>query len=319
MDRAKLLEYVKCIYDVEASIFLQKRAYAVVNKEYNKAISCYNKSKMLAYKKTSSPRNDDIDLQFGAILSFVFSLSIVLIILFPSIKSMHIGIITALKAFFGGIILGPILGYTLGWFFQKVRNSIRNRQYIEKATMENVAIEAKNKKIKEQNEANRSKAIKAAEPIRKQLLRIKKDCGKTEEIKNQLYAKNIIYEKYRNFVAVSAFYEYLASGRCTQLEGPFGAYNKFEEELRLGIIIAKLDDVLHSLNRIEKNQAMLYNAIQRANENLLHIERGIRNISSSMSDIETNTEISAYNSEITRNNIEFMKQVQFWDMWFTRQ
>ena len=58
------------------------------------------------------------------------------------------------------------------------------------------------------------------------------------------YSKNIIYPKYRGLVPIAAFYEYFNSGRCDTLTGHEGAYNIYETEIRMNIIIAKLDDCL---------------------------------------------------------------------------
>ena len=81
----------------------------------------------------------------------------------------------------------------------------------------------------------------------------------------QLYAENIIFPKYRNFVAISAINEYLLSGRCDKLEGPDGAYNLYEMELRQNIIISQLSSILDDLEQIKNNQFSLYNEIQKSN------------------------------------------------------
>lgn len=61
-----------------------------------------------------------------------------------------------------------------------------------------------------------------------------------EKSLDSLYEMGIIYPKYRNLVAVSTIYEYLSSGRCDRLDGPDGAYNLYEMELRQNIVIGQL-------------------------------------------------------------------------------
>mgnify|MGYP007024707781 CR=1 FL=1 len=51
------------------------------------------------------------------------------------------------------------------------------------------------------------------------------------------------FPKYRNLVAVSQIYEYILSGRCTELGGYQGAYNLYEQETRMDIVIMRLDDI----------------------------------------------------------------------------
>lgn len=87
----------------------------------------------------------------------------------------------------------------------------------------------------------------------------------------QLYSKDIIFPKYRNLIAVSQFYEYFMSGRCTVLEGHEGAYNLYENEVRQNIIITKLDQALTMLKQIRDTQYMLLDAINSCNTMLAKV------------------------------------------------
>ena len=80
-----------------------------------------------------------------------------------------------------------------------------------------------------------------------------------------LYSQNVIYAKYRNFVAVATLFEYIDSGRCFQLEGPNGAYNLYEGELRSDVIISSLNNIISNLEAIRNNQYTLYQSIENAN------------------------------------------------------
>ena len=98
-----------------------------------------------------------------------------------------------------------------------------------------------------------------------QLREINELYSNTENVLKNYYSKNIIYEKYQNLIAISSFYEYLKSGICSELGGHEGCYNKFDTEIRLNMVIGKLDQVIDKLDQIEENQRMLYEAIQTAN------------------------------------------------------
>lgn len=116
---------------------------------------------------------------------------------------------------------------------------------------------------------------------------------------NSLYDMGIIYPKYRNLVAISAIYEYLSSGRCNRLDGPDGAYNLYEMELRQNIVIGQLSTIIANLNQIKNNQFTLYNELVSANQksNLL------------LSDILNNVKISAYQNEAAAKNAEALKYI----------
>ena len=110
------------------------------------------------------------------------------------------------------------------------------------------------------------------------------------EMLSKLYNMNIIFPKYRNFIAISQICEYFSSGRCVQLEGHEGAYNIFENELRQNVIISKLDNVLNQMEQIKQNQYLIYSAIQEGN--------------SILAQIESNTSAIAYNTAVIANNTD---------------
>lgn len=105
------------------------------------------------------------------------------------------------------------------------------------------------------------------------------EVNKIQDLKNRLrtnldklYNFNIIYPKYRNFVAVATIYEYLESGRCDKLEGPSGAYNLYEGELRANVIIDSLSKIVSDLNQIKKTQYALYECLGKTNKLLKEID-----------------------------------------------
>lgn len=118
---------------------------------------------------------------------------------------------------------------------------------------------------------------------------------------NKLYSKNIIFPKYRNFLAIAQIYEYLLSGRCSQLEGPNGAYNLYESELRQNIIIDRLDEIIWQLDRLNRTMNAICGAIQETNYLL-------GNISNQLGRIEANTALTAYNSQCIAHNTRIASQ-----------
>ena len=102
-----------------------------------------------------------------------------------------------------------------------------------------------------------------------------------------LYDENIIFPKYRNMVAITTINEYLMSGRCFELEGPNGAYNLYEMELRQNIIIGQLAAVIDNLEQIRNNQFSLYRELVRTNDTVNQIVYEIR-------DLKKTTKLTAY-------------------------
>ena len=126
---------------------------------------------------------------------------------------------------------------------------------------------------------------------------------KTFAARNELYAYDIIFGKYRNAVALSSFYEYLMSGRCASLEGAEGAYNIYESEIRANRVIAQLDTVISSLEDIKQNQYMMYEELCSINSSLDSLNYTMDAALKSIRGIEANTNhMSEYMEHISQNS-----------------
>lgn len=174
---------------------------------------------------------------------------------------------------------------------------------IEKA--ENNLVAAKKERIDIENTsadmATPEKAHKAI--LDNEIQQAEELLEKAIHCKHQLYNCNVIFGKYRNFVAMSTIYEYLVSGRCTSLEGTNGAYNLYESETRANIIIAQLNHVLESLETIKENQYMIYDAIQNVDASLYRLNATMSAVEKSLSSIDAKAQtMTKYMARIADNS-----------------
>lgn len=135
--------------------------------------------------------------------------------------------------------------------------------------------------------------------------KLNSNLSETERILKSYYDKDIIFGKYRNLVAMTTMYEYFASGRCTELEGPNGAYNLFEQETRQNVIITNLQDINQHLGDIKNNQYVLYQAMNQGLETMNNISADISAMANSVKSIEQASQITAYFAEISAKNETF--------------
>ena len=136
---------------------------------------------------------------------------------------------------------------------------------------------------------------------------------KSLELRNELYGVNIIFEKYRNTVALCTLCEYLQAGRCNTLEGVNGAYNLYESEIRSNQIIDNLESIATSVDQINKNQYMIYrkmkdiktslNTLQKtmdiAGKSIHQIASNQRMSTEFLAHIAENSNYIAYNTAVT--------------------
>ena len=129
---------------------------------------------------------------------------------------------------------------------------------------------------------------------------------RTQNLLQRYYNLNVVYPKYRGLVPICTIYEYLESGRCSSLTGPNGAYNLYESELRMNLIIGRLDIIIRKLDEIKRNQYLLYQAIMSSNAQIDRISSAMGNLQNTADSIERNTALSSYYNGITATNAAFM-------------
>jgi len=121
---------------------------------------------------------------------------------------------------------------------------------------------------------------------------------------NSLYSRDIIYVKYRNLIAVAQFYDYFASGRCSTFEGSDGAYNLFENELRLNTIIYKMDNIIGKLDAIQNNQHMLYSELKSSRQTFEDVTRQLKCTNEQLNTLLINSYINSYNSMVIAKKVD---------------
>ncbi len=251
-------------------------------------------------------RNDDIlgAVLFGAIPGLVIGIIagfIFLIIFLIVVKKMNLDIpdevLVALWLAIG--IAGTLIGF--GKMDGFVRYYPPELAYEEKMKRYNELTKQDNLRV--QNGIQQKKILNSEISV------LSGERNKVKETLQQLYNLNVIYPKYRNFVAVATFYEYFSSGRCKSLEGHEGAYNIYENEVRLNTIINKLDDVISHLNEIKENQYAIYNAINEGNKKSAQIYKNTVELIANTNEIAQNSAIDAYCSYITAKNTEVLKYI----------
>lgn len=141
---------------------------------------------------------------------------------------------------------------------------------------------------------------------------VKKTYNEVKNTLNEYYSANVIFPKYRGLIQVASFYEYLTSGRCEDLTGVHGAYNKYEEECRQNLIIEKLDTIIQQLESIKNNQFMLYQAINNQTQAVNSLNGNVQNALDRMDSIQAIQYVQAYNQEILARNSQELVSYKRW-------
>lgn len=210
-----------------------------------------------------------------------------------------------------GITMGIILmcvgfGFAAvaGYIIRKTVNANKAEQaeYAKKLTVYQSAME----KINKENAVLRSeydKKIKEWRESANDTSRTMSDAlARTQSTLQRFYEVDYIYPKYRTLPALTSIYEYFMTGRCTELTGPHGAYNLYEDEVRKDMIINRLDTVIENLEQIRYNQYTLYQQVKSIKENTDIMVSELRQIKGYSIAIAELTALNAYYAQLTERN-----------------
>ena len=206
-------------------------------------------------------------------------------------------ILFVIMTFLLSIVAAPIcalIGFVVG-FIVKLVDKRRNKILDREDKIETlVLIEQDEKRVKQE--------LVIQEKIKAQMRQIKQQRDHVKESLAQLYALNIVHPKYRSLIPITMFCEYMETGRCNSLEGHEGAYNIYEQEVRLDRIATKLDVIIQKLDSIRENQYGLYQLLSQTNSTVSKVLQENQNMMRTLGDIRENTALTAYNSHVAAVN-----------------
>ena len=290
-EKQKLLDYIKTAIDVETDIETQNQ----ISAEYQTWIAA--KEPILIKKEPQKPAYLDESGNDKGVAGFGIGMGILMGIGgFLSMVAMPESLIL--------IIFGLIVVALSIWMIKVGADRIR---YIkEHNNNEAIAFWKRTEKIKSENAENEKRYYqnhtewqKLREEIDKKL---ETPHQQSLDIREKLYARNVMYPKYQNLPALTSIYEYLITGRCEGLTGPHGAYNLYEDEVRKDMVISQLSVVIQNLEQIKQNQYMLYQQVKEIQQTTNSIEKELRQIKGYSVQIASLTALNAYYSALNERN-----------------
>ena len=228
----------------------------------------------------------------GALLSGIVFLSIYIPDAFTIMFSDFLGTGTELNKALSGFLYFLILTHLIPGLVMLLSTRKVNDQYKE---YYNYRINEANKQ-----EEEKTRRIKVMEDQYLHLLNweyaAKQSLLKTIVDLGKVYSCDIVYPKYRNFIAMCTMYEYFDSHRCDTLTGHEGAYNIYENELRLNTIVGMIEQLNSRMDVIENNQHVLAEAIRDTNYQLSSLSNQVEQVQLTAASAEYSAKVAAENS-----------------------
>lgn len=204
----------------------------------------------------------------------------------------------------GGLVLGLFVGPIVSAVSQSKEQKYADEQYYNALRLYDQQVEQDNRRM--------SFELQAKKKINSEINLLFQQIQKTNMYENQLTNLGILDPVYfHDIVATASFYQYFKSKRTFSLgfnpaTGDQGAYNIYEQEKRMNIIIDKLDVVIKKLDQIQRNQAALWACLNEANRKMNIINNNILKASKEINtNINHQTEIQQYSNECTQAQLDY--------------
>ena len=285
LSKDKLIEYIRHAIDLEGAVVTQE----FIKREYVN-ISQANKPKLLENKQPNKPYAEvapkmGLDWAMAAVVSifggiFVFSICCSHD---DPLMGLIVGLLMCIPGFF---IIGSRVKHE---FDVEKRNTQLEEKYVRELS------EYENKKRDNEQQYRDSMTLWQASDT-EALAFIDEHLDEAHSDAEKYYARNVIFEKYRNLPALTSIYEYLLSGRCDGLEGPNGAYNIYEMEVRQNTVISQLNVIIENLEQIKQNQYILYGELVKISNETSAITAEMRRISGYTYSLVQLSSLNAYYS-----------------------
>ena len=326
MTHEDIKKFIYIVIDMEKNLFIQERTWNQLNRMSQQLGRRYDIPKPVKPVKpvaTADTTSDDVN-ERSVKISTVIAVAVILLTIFLSEN--------IIKGIFWAVVLGiavAIIGIvTIKPIVAEAEREKRQKRYDDEYVVSLKAYENKMAAYKREVAADEQRVkneLCRRKFVCNEIQALEKQYHQTKNNLNKLYSSNIIADEYRHdMVAICSFYQYLIKGMTYSLTfdratGDKGAYNIYEEEKRLGLIVSKLDDILNSLDKIINNQQVIVNEIRDANDKILSLCNGVDRISIQISavnsSIKEQTAVQQYNEQRKYNEMRYMNMMNSIHIW----
>ncbi len=313
MTAQEITKYLSSVFDVELNVYIQEQTLLRMNNTYNQLGKKRNISRPV--QKTAESNTVFIMSASGIIIGIITGI-IFAIIEYNKISGFFYRIFRTAIAFVAYGIIGLIAGGFIAGFiislilkFSKQRKLDKEYDLQMQEYRKKIAIDEKRVK----SELNQ-KAL-----LNNEIERMSDSLNRSKNNLRTIYNYNIINQDYQNIYAVGSMYDYFVKGRTQSLgfnstTGDQGAYNIYENERRMNLIITNTEEILKRIDTVIQNQYELANGLCEAKNQINNLCAGINKFMTStenhLNQITECQRITAYNAERSRKELEFITWMQ---------
>lgn len=340
-----LVNYLERVYKAEKSKFVlqyllqnESNKVSAIDKTINRLVSENEQPVALEALEPSNAKEPFKGSGvFGSLISGCFTAIIpvlIVVFLFCNITDHYEIFLPAflIATFVIGILLSSLIrSGEKSEYEDKCREYAREyAQYKHEVVTRNAVTQSKHAALRKKNNEIIAALNISKNDCKKNIQVLKGKLAEVENVLVKYYELNILFPKYHNMEAVCKMLEYLQSKRCSSLYGHGGAYDTFEKEYRMDVVINKFDIALAKMNQMQRTNIMLYEAVKNVNASIDKIHQGVyaqnevlgrldSSMGKSIGLLEQNAEATRLLTEIAKDNSKCMNEYVQYQNFATKQ
>ena len=303
-----LTEYLGDVFDTEINLFIQNRLLSRM----------INTEKSLANPKTFREplKKEAVFESYNMFIVGIVAGIITAVVTFIAAMGFEHGFFGFLNALWRALVFG-LIGAAAGTVTLGLGVAVFTKQKNQRSFDQEFQKELAVYKANVDNDKLRvNKELEQKKRLKKEMELLRKRIAESRQNLKKMYDYDVIDKDYRNIYAVSSFYGYLKKGRTHSLgfnggNGDQGAYNIYENERRLDLIITNTDEILNKLNEVSKNQFVLAEGLRNAQSQIAYLGNEVSGFisqaQSSLENIENSQAMIEYNTRRTADEAGFLK------------
>lgn len=310
-----LLKYIKGVFDTEISLYVQQKNLNDMRTLYSRLATGLTVAKP---QKRQNPESiSDSMVSTAKVCAIIVAILIALLFIFDNDEPLLLRLLLLVPFSAAvGLVMGFIAGLAIGIFVGIIRVYLCKKR-IEKIYQNDL----------EQYEKDLSKdrlrlsiEQKKKDVLGQEIAKAERQMEITRQNLKNFYSYNIVDPAYRNLAAIGTFYNYLSTKRTFSLSfdqktGDQGAYNIYESERRLDILITNTEEILDRLDDLAYSQHQLAAGLRDANAQINYMRGELNHFASqtvnSLDQIKQIESVTAYNTDCIKRQTEIMNWLTF--------
>lgn len=233
--------------------------------------------------------------KYKIIITTILSIIAVLLITFTLLFLLNLQeVFVMLFMVFSLILVGPGPIVILGIIVYCLYNVHKRKKDIKNLTSQNVDQQIN---VATNNIQSYNSFIQKAKSERTHLLTKKQiimtELNKAKSTLAEIYSYGLIPERFQGLAQTSTIYGYLHDGICTNICGHGGVYERYLNDLQIGIITEQLSSINRKLDVVIKNQQELISVLNSIDTTLSGIKKEVEYGNQLLGDIRTTSAIGA--------------------------